>query len=39
MKTMIQNVKTAIASLLASYKTAMNLYGEALMKGRGYGCA
>lgn len=39
MKTMIKHAKTAIANLMASCRMAMDLYGEALMKGRGYGCA
>ena len=32
-------MKKMIKEVLDNYKNAMNLYGEALMKGRGYGCA
>lgn len=39
MKTLFKNVKKAMASLLEKYKVAMSLYGEALIKGRGFGCA
>lgn len=39
MKTMINNIKRMINNVACSYKSAMNMYGEALMKGCGYGCA
>ncbi len=39
MKTMIKNIKRMIENVAGSYKSAMNFYGEALMKGCGYGCA
>lgn len=36
---MINNIKRMINNVACSYKSAMNMYGEALMKGCGYGCA
>lgn len=39
MNILFGNIKKTLASLLKQYKFAMSLYGEALMKGRGYGCA
>ncbi len=36
---MINNIKGMIKKVAESYKSAMNIYGEALMKGCGYGCA
>ena len=39
MKKMIKNIKHIAASIATSYKSAMNFYGEALLRGSGYGMA
>lgn len=39
MKKIMKKMESAIKSLVANYKMAMSLYGEALMRGRGLGVA
>ena len=39
MKTILENIKKAFKVLLENYMNAMEMYGEALSKGRGCSCA
>ena len=38
MKTMFENIKKALRSLIENYLYAMKMYGEALNRSRGCGC-
>ena len=39
MKTIFENIKKAFKAFLENYMNAMEMYGEALSKGRGCSCA
>lgn len=39
MNTIFENIKKAFKAFLENYMNAMEMYGEALSKGRGCSCA